>query len=65
MTDPESGNLFLLGGYRNQNPRSKIQIYRLSDVDGQWKLQNVGLQAARADHVALVVTDEMINPDCS
>ena len=50
VEDPETGDVLLIGGGTNQD-----KIYRLSDIDGDWILQDKTLQAPRSQFSAMVI----------
>ena len=53
IEDPETGDVLLLGGYDGTSV--KDTIYKLSDISGEWILQDKTLQAARSEFSAMVV----------
>ena len=60
ITDPETGDLLLLGG--NSNSIGDLStIYRLSDINGDWKLQDKELTTTRRGFSAMYVPDGILN----
>ena len=57
LTDPESGDLILIGGFSHGYERS---ILRLSSINDQWIEQNVSLVAGRRSHTSMFVPDEQL-----
>ena len=65
FTDPETGELILIGGevYPPNGSSGEISqrsIYKLSDINGDWILQSKSLVAARADHSSMFVPDDQL-----
>ena len=60
ITDPESGDLLLLGGYDQNESKFQDTIYRLVDVQRNWQLQLQHLTEARADHVSMFLPDSLL-----
>ena len=59
IEDPETGDVLLLGG--TNGPTIQNTIYRLSDINGNWTLQEKTLQAARYDFSAILVPPGILN----
>ena len=59
IEDPETGDVLLLGG--TNGPTIQNTIYRLSDINGNWTLQEKTLQAARYDFSAMLVPPGILN----
>ena len=57
ITDPQSGDLILIGGFEDIISDT---IYRLSSINGEWMLQNKRLQEARHLHVSMFVPDSKL-----
>ena len=57
LTDPENGDLILLGGEFNDGSGSGPydSIYRLSDINGQWIKQEKTLEVNRHSHSSIFV----------
>ena len=64
LTDPESGDLILIGGNYNDvyNPPSQTYdtIYRLPAIDGEWIEQEKKLKVRRHSHVSMFVPDSQL-----
>ena len=58
IEDPESGDLILLGGLSEDIEQSSI--YRLSDIEGEWILQDQTLQAARYSFSAMFASNDIL-----
>ena len=64
LTDPESGDLILLGGNNpKSSPFQQDSIYRLSNIDGSWILQNQKLRDERSAHASIFVNNPSPHPD--
>ena len=63
VTDPETGDLLLLGGQSDTNsrPYELSKIYRLSDINGEWTLQDKELTTKRNRFSAMYVPDGILN----
>ena len=64
LTDPESGDLILLGGTFSDNSGRPTQyydtIYRLSAIDGEWIEQEKKLDVKRHSHTSMFVPDSQL-----
>ena len=57
LTDPESGDLILIGGRSNDGYESTI--LRLSSITGDWSLENT-LEVRRTLHTSMFVPDDQL-----
>ena len=59
LTDPESGDLILLGGtFSSIDGSGSVyydSVYRLSDINGQWMEQEKSLEVKRHQHSSIFV----------
>ena len=61
LTDPESGDLILIGGNFNGNSGGLYDtIYRLSTIDGEWIEQEKKLDVKRHSHTSMFVPDSQL-----
>ena len=64
INDPETGDLLLLGGSNGNHDQNTI--YRLSDITGEWMLQEEQtMKVGRKGFSAIVVPDGVITCDKS
>ena len=64
INDPETGDLLLLGGRNGNNDQNTI--YRLSDIDGEWMLEEqTMMKVGRRGFSAMFLPDGIINCDQS
>ena len=64
LTDPETGDLILVGG-GNLNSDGHLgtnSLFRLSDINELWVLQNQTLSMKRHDHTSMFLPDHLL-PD--
>ena len=61
VNDPETGDLLLLGGLNDANDFHTFQdtIYRLSDIDQDWVLENHPMKEGRFAFSAMALPDDI------